>query len=73
MSERALLLRIVSGITTCASEPGEFCRFVGDTHMGSRYVCMLFPGNEGHAHTPLKEKNGWILRCEACLKAEGRA
>lgn len=74
MSERKLTLTIDSGATTCASEPGKFCRFFGLKKFGSTPVCLLFPENPGMKDvggtTYLKEKDGWVQRCPACLTAE---
>jgi hypothetical protein len=52
------------GETTCATEPGKFCRFLGAIHFGQVPVCMLFDNRE------LQEKEGWTQRCEECLEAE---
>jgi len=75
---RKLTVLIEAGDTTCASEPGKFCKFVGSKRFGSVYVCMLFPeSNPGHkdsgTDTILKEKDGWLQRCPACLEAEGKS
>jgi hypothetical protein len=56
-------LIIEHGETTCASEPGKFCRFLGATNFGTVPVCMLF-GNQ-----KLDEnEEGWVKRCDDCLK-----
>ena len=62
-----LKIKIVCGEETCASEPGVFCSFLGASHFGTRPGCRLFPGEE--SHTPLKEKDGLVQRCPACLDA----
>ena len=50
------------GKTTCAVEPGCFCRWLGASGFGTKPVCMLF-GNQ-----PLYEnKDGWIERCSQCV------
>jgi hypothetical protein len=69
-----LKIEINCGKTTCASEPGKFCRFLGGRRWGTVYACMLFPmDNPGRkdqgASTDLKQIGGWIKRCPACLAA----
>lgn len=59
-------IKIECGETTCASKPGEFCKFLGASHFGTRPQCRLFPSDG--ASTPLKEKDGWVQRCPACLQ-----
>ena len=58
---------IEHGETTCASEPGVFCRFAGATRFGTTPVCMLFGDVLLHSETP----TGWIERCPACIKEFG--
>ena len=65
--KRTLELTIDCGDTTCASEPGKFCRFFGTRRMGTEFVCRLFPTTED-SFTPLEDKDGWVQRCEACLE-----
>lgn len=38
MSDRVVRIAIKCGDQTCASEPGEFCKYMGTTHFGSRWV-----------------------------------
>lgn len=71
MTIRTINIQIESGENTCAVEPGKFCRFVGTTNFGTKHICMLFPNeNPGArdqgAYTVLKEKDGWLQRCDAC-------
>jgi hypothetical protein len=55
-------LIIEHGETTCASKPGKFCRFLGETHFRTVPVCMLF-------NRKLQEDDyGWIKRCDKCLE-----
>jgi len=68
--KRTLEIKINCGELTCASEPGEFCEFVGTKSFGKTYLCMLFPAE--NSYTILNEENGWLLRCEQCLKNEKR-
>jgi|WetSurMetagenome_2_1015567.scaffolds.fasta_scaffold01544_18 hypothetical protein len=50
---------IECGETTCASKPGEFCRFfANDLRGGGR--CYLFGG--------LFDEDGWIQRHPDCLE-----
>jgi hypothetical protein len=67
-----LNIEIECGGNTCASEPGKFCRFLGTTHFGTRPVCRLFPTPED-SHASLKEKDGWVQRCKACLEVSQEA
>ena len=71
---RILQISIDCGETTCASEPGKFCAFVGSRRFGSIPVCMLFPDPNSTYKTPggttnLMTLNGWLQRCPECLKA----
>jgi hypothetical protein len=66
---KILKIEIECSHVTCASKPGKFCRYVGITHFGSQYVCMLFSSND-NSHTKLKEKDGWLLRCNECIFSE---
>jgi hypothetical protein len=61
-------VEIECGITTCASEPGKFCRHLGTSNYGTIWWCLLFPG-DGGSKTRLFEdrKDGWIQRCPACI------
>lgn len=61
-----LKIGIHCGATTCASEPGKFCRYLGASHFGTSPECLLFPGET--SHTPLEEKDGWVQRCKECLE-----
>ena len=54
------------GEKTCASEPGEFCRFLGAKKMGLRPVCLLFRDRRGEEQR-LFEEGGWLQRCPECL------
>ena len=63
-------IKIEHGETTCASEPGKFCRFLGTKNFGTQPVCMLngdlplFEHSEG-------EKKGWLARSGACINEFG--
>ncbi len=59
-----LILNIVCGETTCASEPGKFCKFVRTQRFGTENVCHIF----SEAKSTLEEKDGWIQRHKECLK-----
>jgi len=60
-------LTFVSGETTCASEPGKFCKFLYTKNFGTSAVCHLFDDNPLFEHT-FGEKKGWIARCHQCMK-----
>ena len=64
-----LAIEIKCGEKTCAKEPGKFCEMFGTVRFGQIPICRLFP-SEDAAYTKLKEKDGWVLRCEQCIKAE---
>lgn len=64
----AMILEIEAGETTCASEPGKFCHFIGATRLGLSAVCTLFRDEEGHI-LQLFDKDGWVQRCPQCLEA----
>ena len=56
------------GETTCAIEPGKFCKFVRVSHFGTYFSCALFLGPD-RANRHLEDnENGWLARCEECLK-----
>lgn len=70
MGARVVQIEINCGEKTCASQPGEFCKYLGTTRFGTIYVCILFPSEAG-AYTVLEDADGWLQRCPACLEAEG--
>ena len=61
------VMKIEHGKTTCASEPGKFCRFLGDTNFGTVPVCMLF-GNQRLQEHAEGETKGWVIRCLQCTE-----
>ena len=72
---RILKFSINCGDTTCASEPGEFCKYLGSTKFGTVSVCMLIPdpdptSKNKSGHTYLKVAKGGIQRCPECLDRE---
>jgi len=64
-----LTLKIECGPTTCASEPGAFCSFVGSREFGTQPLCTLFPDAE-YPYSRLRDIDGWLQRCRACMEAE---
>lgn len=66
---RQLNIQINCGNTTCASKPGEFCKYMGSRHFGSVPICTLFP-SEDAIYTELQDKGGWVQRCQDCLDSE---
>ena len=64
-----LTINIECGEKTCAKEPGKFCSYFGSKKMGTIPICTLFPSTDT-VYTELEEKEGWTLRCPACLQAE---
>lgn len=69
MNNRTLHVNIKAGATTCASEPGEFCRFVGTRKMGTQHVCRLFPTDDD-SYSPLEDHSGWLQRLPECIERE---
>jgi len=69
---KTLNLEIVCGATTCASEPGKFCRFLSTQRFGTLYFCKIFSENnsiKGVQKMPLDEKDGWITRHVDCINS----
>lgn len=62
-------IEIECGETTCASEPGKFCKYLARMSFGRIPVCTFF-SNEIAGFTRLyeDEPNGWLRRCPQCLK-----
>ena len=64
-----LKIQVECGETTCAKEPGKFCRFFGTMRFGTIPICMLFP-SDNEAFTSCMMKSGgsnavmrvWSLR-----------
>jgi len=56
-----IVITTYCGKNTCAAAPGKFCRFVCSTVLGTKPICALYSA-------PLWEVNGWLRRCEECLK-----
>jgi len=59
------IIKINHGETTCASEPGKFCRFLGSKKFGLIPVCLLF-GETLDVHHQQHDKAGWVARCGQC-------
>lgn len=55
-------LKVVTGEYSCASKPGEFCRFFGSRMFGCVPYCLLY-GRD----LELSEE-GVTLRCNQCLE-----
>jgi len=61
-------ITIECGETTCASEPGKFCKFLGTKSYGTKSVCMFFR-DEGDDEIILYDSpDGWVRRCPQCLE-----
>jgi len=72
IKEKNLCISISCGDKTCASTPGQFCKFFGSKYFGQIPLCMLFPSEDG-SHTELQtdidelsNTKGWTLRCQKC-------
>jgi hypothetical protein len=50
-----------SGDTTCAVEPGKFCRFASSKSFGSKPFCTLFQ------EYIYPDANGWLARTPSCM------
>lgn len=59
--QHTITTTFVTGATTCASEPGKFCRFAMARGFGTRPFCGLFD-------VRLHDRDGWLQRADACLK-----
>lgn len=66
---RTVNIEINCGLTTCAAEPGKFCKYFGTIKFGQILVCRLFPSEED-SYTVLEELNGWTQRCGDCMVNE---
>ncbi len=72
--EKEIKFKINCGEKTCASEPGNFCKFFGSIKFGLVPVCMLLPSKHNsytelfQDHSEGSTSYGWTLRCEECLK-----
>lgn len=64
--EHKSILVYKHGEMTCASKPGEFCRFLGAKSFGQQPWCLLF--DEKLFAGP--ENRGWVERCAKCLQVE---
>lgn len=68
--KKNLNISITCGEKTCGSDIGEFCEFLRQTHSGQKWLCGIF-GTDAEEYTILlKGKDGWLLRCAACLHKE---
>lgn len=67
--KRILQIEIDCGETTCASEPGKFCRWRGSRGFGTVPICALF-ATKNDTYTDLEDMDGWVRRCQQCLDAE---
>ena len=59
----------VTGATTCASEPGKFCRFAMARGFGTRPFCALFNERLDDTDRRGAGRDGWLQRTESCMKA----
>jgi len=66
---KTIAFTINCGNQTCAESPGVFCEFVSTKRFGLEFVCALFPDND-LLYTKLEEKDGWLQRCDACIRSE---
>jgi hypothetical protein len=66
--KQTLKIEIECGEKTCASEPGKFCFYFGRVKFGQVPTCCLFPSVD-QPWIRLEDKDGWVQRCEVCLKS----
>lgn len=64
------IIMVECGERTCATQPGAFCRFVGTRNFGQEMICLLYRDEAGD-YIRLRDTDGWVQRCKACLQAEG--
>ena len=69
VERRTLCVDVTCGETTCAAEPGVFCRFLRVGLAGKDPTCVLF--DERIFDESGNGIAGWLQRCDACLEAEG--
>ena len=62
-----LTFQIECGETTCASEPGKFCQYVGVQGFGTKPICLLFRDSRAQP-VRLWDSDGWLQRCGECLE-----
>ena len=62
---RLLATQVQCGDTTCASEPGHFCRFVWSMHFGQKFRCARFDKELFEDH-----ECGWLQRLPECIGEE---
>lgn len=73
MPLKILQIVIKCGETTCASEPGAFCKYLYTSRFGTKFHCKLFSKNDDvGGYIELEEhqsgiNKGWIARHEKCL------
>ena len=73
--KKTIKIIIDCGKTTCASERGKFCAYLGSKVFGTIPICTLFASKDDsyvllNEHTEGSRK-GWLARCPQCLKATG--
>jgi hypothetical protein len=54
------------GEATCRAETGTLCSRLAVHLNGEDAACLYNPDSGGF--TPLRRRNGWILRSDACMK-----
>jgi len=68
--KKNLVLPITCGEKTCGDGLGEMCEFVRQHGFGTRFLCGIYSQDpEGYTRY-LKDKDGWLMRCEECLQTE---
>jgi hypothetical protein len=60
--KKTIKIQISCGKTTCASKPGEFCRFL-ILDVRDYGTCSIFKSKL------LPNKEGWIGRCQECIQS----
>ncbi len=66
MSERNVTICLKFGDTTCATKPGEFCRFFGAKRFGQQPWCLLYDSKVYSVE--YGDKEGWAKRCHECME-----
>ena len=61
-------ITIDAGEKTCASEPGKFCRYVGQKAFGTKHVCTFPFLSETTDYPRLYDVDGWLMRLPVCLE-----
>jgi len=70
---KLLKLSINCGETTCASEPGKFCKYLFTRKFGTLIYCQIFSEIDDRGKPfSLELVDGWTRRHSLCLQHEDK-